>query len=383
LNDSGVTSLQGAIRDHLRALRERARAEFHAAGAPRDTTRVVFSERRKGYLDGAYVDRLVLFLRGTGCAWTSQTGGCTFCGFWGATQFGDRVPDADYRAQVIHAVAPAADPIVCLYNDGSMLVEREIGLDVVVDLCRLLVARDHVRRVVIEAKIIDLDARKIDRLARAMSGKELEVAVGFESAEPVIRELCINKGFPNALFETKVRMLAEQGISLVPLVMLKPPFLTEAQAVRDVMRTLEYLEPLGLARIDMELATVERHTLTHDLWSAGLYTTPRLWSVIEILRQRRARGWRTPLFISPPNYTVPSLDTTANCSACTAECAHLLERYNATGDVAVLEGLGCECRAAWEILVREPDAGSLVAQVSGTFMELQRRLLGVIAEPCR
>lgn len=383
MNDSAVTSLQGEIRDHLRALRERARAEFHAAGAPRDTTRVVFTERRKGYLDGAYVDRLVLFLRGTGCAWTSQTGGCTFCGFWGATQFGGRVADADYKAQVIHALAtaPADDPIVCLYNDGSMLVDREIGLEVVVDLCRLLAARAHVRRVVIEAKVIDLDARKIERLANVMNGKELEVAVGFESAEPIIRDLCINKGFPNALFEAKVRLLANQGISLVPLVMLKPPFLTEGQAVCDVVRTLEYLEPYGLARIDLELATVERHTLTHDLWSVGLYTTPRLWSVIEILRQRHARGFRTPLFVSPPNYTVPSVATTANCPSCTSTCARLLERYNATGDVAVFDGLVCDCKAAWELLLREPGADPLVTQVSGTLAELHRRSAAMLARP--
>src|SRR5207342_2668184 len=99
-------------------------------------------------------------------------------------------------------------------------------------------------------------------------------------------------------------MLRRRGVSLVPLIMVKPPFLSEAQAIHDVVETLQWLDSFDLPRVDLEMATVEEHTLVCDLWSNGLYQTPRLWSVIEILKRSREAGVKTPCFVSPPIYTV-------------------------------------------------------------------------------
>ena len=133
------TSIRNEIRNAMRRLREQAKQENEKTLDLVQLQNVVFTEERKGYVDGRFVDRFVFFLRGTGCSWVTQCGGCTFCGFWDATNFGERIADVNYMAQVQNVLAdPALDleqyPILCLYNDGSLLVEEEIGLEVVLEI---------------------------------------------------------------------------------------------------------------------------------------------------------------------------------------------------------------------------------------------------------
>jgi radical SAM enzyme (TIGR01210 family) len=363
----------------MKEIRRRVLRRSGASPPPWRTDRVNFTESRKGYLNGEYVDRLVVFMRGSGCAWTAQTGGCTFCGFWDATRLGSKIDDADIVAQ-LQAVMddPSVEleryPIVCLYNDGSMLVDNEVGLAAVGEMCGRLSARPHIRRIVLEAKAIDITKPKVEKLLQVLRGRELEIAVGFESANPLVRDLCVNKTIRKDVFEANCRMLARVGASLVPLLMVKPPFLTEAQAVDDTVKSLAYLETLGLRRIDLELATVERDTLTSDLWECGLYSPPWLWSIIEILQRRERLGLRTPVFLSPPSYTVPSLAVSSNCLQCDARVAEVIESYNRTGGARVFDGIDCACREAWRRALAEgaPDR-SLLDQVGRIFSELQRQ----------
>jgi radical SAM enzyme (TIGR01210 family) len=371
--------LQGEIRNYMKEIRHRARRRSGASPPPWRTDRVNFTESRQGYLNGAYVDRLVVYLRGSGCAWTAQTGGCTFCGFWDATRFGSKIDDADIVAQLQAVIDdPSVEleryPIVCLYNDGSMLVDREVGLDAVAEMCSMLSARPHIGRIVLEAKAIDITKPKVEKLLQVLRGRELEIAVGFESANPLVRDLCVNKTLRTEVFEANCRMLAREGASLVPLLIVKPPFLTEAQAVDDMVKSLAYLETLELCRIDLQPATVESDTLTCDLWECGLYSPPWLWSLIEILQRRERLGLRTQLFVSPPNYSVPSLAVPSNCLQCDARVVEAIESYNRTGAARVFDGIDCACREAWQRALTEGARDpSLLDQVGRIFSELQRQ----------
>lgn len=372
--------LRKQIRAYITGLREQARLQHQPRLVPLQLKNVVFTESRKGYLDGEYVDRYVLFLRGTGCSWVTQTGGCTFCGFWDATNFGDKIDDADTISQVFNVIEDESlgfdnYPIICLYNDGSLLVEGEVGLDAVSHIFDLISSRPHVKRIVIEAKIIDIAEEKISRLVKQMNSKELEIAVGFESAEEIVRDLCINKNFSNDLFSSKARLLKEYGVSLVPLVMIKPPFLSESQAIEDAVKTLRYLDQFGFQRIDLELATVEDHTILHSLWKQGLYSTPWLWSVIEILRRVAAFNMKTPVFLSPTNYTATAKEYTSNCPKCDPLIVQAIEEYNKKlFDVSAFDHIDCECKAEWiEEVMAETPSGSMQNQIERIFKELLSR----------
>lgn len=355
--------LRSKMMGYLKRLRERAiRENPHNTNQER-LREIVFCDLRKGYLDGQYVDRLVLFLRGSGCNLVSKTGGCTFCGFWDVTNFGNKIKDEDYMSQVKTVIDNESYgfskcPIICMYNDGSMLEEVEISLKVVEDLCRMVAERDHVKRIVIEAKVVDITEQKAAKLRAAVGDKEFEIAVGFESANELVRDHCINKSFRLEQFEKKHEILLKHNIALIPLVMVKPPFLTESQAIDDVVNTFAYLERFNLQRIDLELATIEKNTLVHELWECGEYKTPRLWSIIEIVKRKTALGLKTPIFLSPPNYTATAYEYSLNCPACSDRVVEAIKAYNREQDAAVFDSLECSCEQEWRESMEVKNAGT-------------------------
>ena len=371
--------LRKNIRTYIRELREKAALEGKGTLHPSQLEQAVFTDTRQSYLHGQIVDRLVVFLRGTGCKWIEQTGGCTFCGFWNATNFGIKIPSKAYMKQLTNVINTnhgqiEGFPIVCLYNDGSMLVEEEISFNVVQDMCRLLSQRDHIQRIVLEAKVIDISEEKVVKLTEAVSPKEFEIAVGFESIHEIVQDLCINKTFSIREFETKCRILKRYGASLVPLIIVKPPFLTEFQAIDDAVRSLIYLESLHLQRIDLELATIEKHTLMHDLWRVDLYSTARLWSIIEILKRKQDLGLNTPIYVSPPHYTVKAYDYSLNCPKCTPDIIDKISEYNESGDSTVFDAIECSCKEEWHALLKKaPEANIRFQQIEKTFQELLKR----------
>jgi len=228
-----------------------------------------------------------------------------------------------------------------------------------------------VRRIVIETKVIDIHEEKIVALTQVLGDIELEIAVGFESANEVIRNVCINKSFPLHIFEKKVEVLKRHGVRLVPLIMLKPPFLTEKMALDDVVNSLIYLEPFHLARIDFELATIEQHTLMYDLWQQGLYTTPRLWTLQTILEQRDALGLKTELYISPPTYSVESLAYSENCPSCNPAMQQAIHGFNRSQSVSAFDGIECACKTSWQqTLHDEIHLDDLLPHIESVFGQL-------------
>lgn len=162
------SELRSQIRQYMTKLRKQA---AHIHRSHNELEEVIFTDLRKSYLHGEYVDRLVLFLRGTGCTWANDNGGCTFCGFWNATNFGNKIPNEDYLHQV-SLVLSNSDviaqnyPIFSLYNDGSLFEEREIDFDVVLQICSMIAEVPSARRIVIETKVIDIEEEKIAALKK-------------------------------------------------------------------------------------------------------------------------------------------------------------------------------------------------------------------------
>lgn len=338
--------------------------------------KVIGVEPRFGYLDGRYVKRLVVFLSGTGCSLATETGGCTFCGFYNATNFGRKVSDENYLEQIQGVIQSEKYdfkefPIICLYNDGSLLREEEISFQAFQAILKILDQEKSVEKIVIEARVEDITEEKLQRMKQATS-KQLEIAVGYESANPMIRDLCINKSFTQEVFERNAKVAKTLGISIVPLLMVKPPFLTEYEAVADYVESLKYLDQFGLKRIDMELPTVEENTLLHRLWLKDQYAPLWFWSMIEILRQRDRAGLKTPLYISPQNYSVSAKAKTSNCPICDEQIHKAIERFNMDGDVKAFDAISCECQKEWQALYTENKewSGDIPARVENTVNQL-------------
>ncbi len=347
-NDVQVKEL---VRNYMKSIRKNVNQE--GKSKTKDySKKVIFTECRKGFLNGEYVDRLVIFMRGTGCSQVKEIGGCTFCGFYNATNLGEKVADKYYINQIRNVIEDkkiksSNYSIMCLYNDGSLLNDEEMSFNV---LCRIISELSEiqtVKKIVIESRVENITEEKLRRI-RKTTNKEFEIAVGFESANPMVRDLCVNKSFDTAVFEEKLEITKKYNISIIPLLMVKPPFLTEAEAIEDFVYSLKYLEQFDLKRIDMELPTIEKNTLTYDLWVNGLYEPLKLWSAIEILRRKEELGLTIPIYISPMNYTVPAEEKASNCEKCNDTIDKLFEEYNKVRDFSIFNDINCNCKSEWK-----------------------------------
>ena len=124
--------------------------------------------------------------------------------------------------------------------------------------------------------------------------QELEIGIGLETADDFIRKICLNKGFSRTEFEAAVNHIGSlppeksKRISVTAYILVKPPWLTEAEAINDVIETIEYLSDLssvsGISIIPkLEPAVISQGTLLSLLWEAGEYKPMNYWMLLEIL----------------------------------------------------------------------------------------------------
>jgi radical SAM enzyme (TIGR01210 family) len=334
--------------DRVQFFAKKYRMENGTAAEAVDYGVPVGYEERIGHIDGEPVPRLIIFLRSTGCEWVEKTGGCTMCGFYSATNRGMKISTDDYCAQLEH-VMQEVDlqdyPVVSIYNDGNIFNEAEISMEAVEGMCAVLNRFSGIRKVVFESRIDYSPIDRVKNVKKCLDGKLLEVAFGFESADPQVMNLCINKGLSAHNFDYFYSVMQNTGVLLKPLLLLKPPFLTERESVEDLLATIRYLAAKQIRDIDLEVMTVEQNTVVYNLWKQGLYTTPMLWSIVDLIERYRAEfGDRVNLYISPWNYSVESLDWSKNCGRCDEEVGAAIHAYNHAFDPATLADLDCSCR---------------------------------------
>lgn len=337
-----------SIQSILRKLREESRE--HRVDFALD--RPVFTEKRATRYKSTLVNKWIVFLRGSGCSAIQKNGGCTFCGFYTATNHGTKISSEKYIDQFFQALEENSGrwvdtPIISLYNDGSMLSESEIDFSTVLDMVSAIQRIPEIEVISLESKLIDITEEKIRRI-RERTDKAIEISFGFESANPTVRRLCINKNFRNDTVIRVTDMIHSLGARSVALVMLKPPFLTEKEAVADALGSLEFLEATAVDRIDLELPTVEEYTLTSQLWRRGYFQPIRLWSVYHLLQARARLGLRKDIYISPTNYTVESLALPTNACGCDSDFFAAFQEFNRTNDLSAFSSLSCNfCGKLW------------------------------------
>jgi len=359
--------LENDVLGEIRALAGVLRRQNGNAPQDLDFTVPIGWEERIGHLDGQPIRRLIIFLRSTGCEWVEKTGGCTMCGFYCATSRGREVSADEYIAQfeyVMDTVDLGDYPIVSIYNDGNIFNEREMPVAAIEKICSYINEYKNIKKVVVESRIDYSPDEHVARMKKALNGRQLEVAFGFESANPQVMNLCINKGFSANNFEVFHSRMQGMGVLTKPLLLVKPPFLTEGEAIDDILQTISYCVSHGIDYVDLEVTTVEKNTVVHELWKNGLYRPPWLWTLVDLLQQCRERfGDRAHVYVSPWNYSVESLDWARNCGKCDAEITDAIQRYNARFDTAEFDGLDCSCREEWREAVTAQDARTIPERI--------------------
>lgn len=312
---------------------------------------------------GAIAKRLIIILRASGCAYDLRPeGGCTYCNFRALTSRGLPVSAADLLSQVTTALADydcEREQIseIDIYNSGSFLNEAEVPIEAQIAIMKRCALEQNVRLVVVESRPEYINAARVNDLLRASARAQafaqpfaLEIGIGLESADDVIRERGLNKGFTRKAFERAVRIMGETGVGLLTYVMLKPLAMSDDEALDSVRQTAEYIHDVAARygvrpRIALELTFVVQNTPLAKAYGDGRYQPPSLWLALEAVKKIAHLG---DLRIGLWDEGLNPVAHPSSCPLCQDRILATLRQFNLTQDVTVLDIADCACREAFK-----------------------------------
>ena len=321
-----------------------ARLRTHEVGC--ETRRPRFVERDVYRFGGVVHTRLRILMRTNGCSVPS----CTMCPLPNAA-YDSRVSPLsgeDYAEQVRWALEcnPGCS-MVCLYNDGSFFADREIDRQTRLTLVQI-VREAGCRVLMVESLPAFVTPPRLEETNRALGGTDLVIGIGLQSSSEHVRRLCIRSPVKEPDFVRCLAAMHEAGVGAKVYLLLKPPFLTEDEAVEDCRRSIRWLAPLHVGDVTLCPARVAHGIVMEDLHQRGLYVPAALSSVAACVADHNAPE-RARLRLSL--FNVESSDYEAvvpeSCDRCKDRLQEHLERFNRTGGVVPYGEIRCaRCEAS-------------------------------------
>jgi len=289
----------------------------------------------KDLLHGTVVDAWVIIFRTRGCYW-ARASGCSMCGY--VNDVAREVSTEDLLHQLDRVLGKHANqPIVKVYTSGNFFDDHEVPPEAREKILKEL--GDRCDKVIVETLSHML---RRDQLERAIGFvDEFEVAFGLESTNERVLRYSVNKvwGLPE---HAKVAGLVhELGATVKTYLLVKPPFLTEREAIEDAVRSGHDADPHS-DTISFNPVNVQSHTVVDRLFRRGEYRPPWLWSVAEVLERTRDLKARVK--------SHPTAGGRArgahNCGSCDLRVADAIEEFS-LGLRGDFEDLGCACKDVW------------------------------------
>ena len=312
--------------------------------SPKDKERPEAIWKEEDVVDGEKVRALVVIFRTIGC-WWSKKQGCLMCGYnQAASESG--IGEEQLSKQLEAAKSKfQGEEMVKIYTSGSFLDEREIPLAV---RERILLEFSTCKRILFESRPEFVTEESLSTLP----ADKAEIALGLESANDLVLRKCINKGFDVTDYERAAGLIKSKGMRVRTYLLLKPPYLTEGQAMKDTLTSVEFASGLSDC-ISINPVNVQRDTMVESLFRRGDYRPPWLWTLVEVLRQGRSKT-DVRVFSSPSGAGTPR--GAHNCGRCDAGVIAAIERFAFSQDLKELEDLDCECKSRWRAQVELQDA---------------------------
>jgi len=249
----------------------------------------------------------------------------------------------DLKSQFAKGVSDLQDiALLKVYTSGSFLDEKEVPPDVADSI--LVYCSNSGTRLLFESRP---EFVRPDRLKNMLQKHDdLEIALGLESSNDRVLKYSINKGFTVDDYSAAARTIRETGIAVRTYVLLKPPFLTEAEAIADAKATIRFAAMASDA-VSLNPVNIQKGTLVEKLWSNWSYRSPWLWSVLEVLRESSSTSAK--LICEP---TGGGKERGAhNCGKCDASILESLREFSLSQNYGKLRSTDCECRDLWESIV--------------------------------
>jgi archaeosine synthase beta-subunit len=296
---------------------------------------------------GEVVSVTTIFLASRECPWR-----CLMCDLWKNT-LQEATPAGAIPAQMDHALArlypshpPGRSPGLArlgrhlkLYNSGSFFDPRSVPRE---DLPAIAQRAGDFDRVIVESHpaLIGAETVRFRDLLEIHAVKQqrglsrfprLEVAMGLETAHPQVLEK-LNKRMTLEQFAQASEFLRANGIAVRAFILVRPPFLSEAEALTWAERSLDFAFAAG-AGVAVLIPTRAGNGALEALARQGKFSPPSLATLEAALDYglglRRGRVFAD----------LWDLDKLAGCAACFPARAARLRSINLHQQT--LRGVGC------------------------------------------
>lgn len=291
-----------------------------------DRPHVFFLEKERS-ASGKVESNLTILLTNRECPWR-----CLMCDLWKNT-LEEPVPVGAIPSQIDHALAELRpDPGVAdsrrptqlkLYNSGSFFDSGAIPPE---DYRAIAERASAFERVIVECHPALVKDRLLAFRDLLGQGTELEIAMGLETAHPGVLEK-LNKRMTLDQFARAALWLRENKIALRSFVLVKPPFLDEAEALHWAKRSVDFAFDCEAAVVSL-IPTRAGNGAIETLAPAGLFSPPRL-DTLEAALDYGVRAGQGRVFAD-----LWDLERIKSCLACFDDRSERLNQINLTQSIA-------------------------------------------------
>ncbi len=302
---------------------------------------------------------ITIILSTRGCTWAiAPQGGCTMCGYVNDSSR-QRMTAEELKAQLLREhsryLEVEGNRIYKIYNSGSFFDNVEISEEVRKFILTYLSSQPNTQKIIVEARPENMIRE--ERLARAREyvseQVDLEIGVGLETSNDKIRKECINKNFTFEDFARAVKMARKHDITVKSYLMIKPPHLTEHEALQDVVKSAIDSASVGASAVSLNAMNIQSATLVEYLWKQGKYRPPWLWTVLEAVCQCVDAIDSAEIICEP---VAGGLQRGAhNCGKCDGKVLKEIENVVKFQDSSVVQIPDCSCRRTWESLLEQEE----------------------------
>ncbi|MDG6243401.1 MAG: archaeosine biosynthesis radical SAM protein RaSEA [Methanolobus sp.] len=307
----------------------------------------------KDLLENEQIDTITIIFKTSGC-WWGKAGGCTMCGY--VYDSAQTCPsDDDLLAQLKRAMKKAAgfeSFMVKIFTSGSFLDTKEIPIEVRHKVLSELDNDERIVKVLAETRPEFVTAENVKDCTGILRNTAFEVAMGLETSSDLIRRQSINKGFSFKDFTDAASIARLNGVTVKSYLMLKPPFISEKDALEDIVTTVRDAAKYS-DTFSINLCNVQRGTFVEYLWERRQYRPPWLWSIVDILK--RAKAEFPDMVITSDPVGAGSKRGPHNCRECSHAVADAIRLFSLTQDISCLEQLTCDCKDLWEQVLELDD----------------------------
>jgi archaeosine synthase beta-subunit len=321
-----------------------------------DCNEVAYWRVSPAHIDGHATQRLMVVLRTGGCEYARRAdGGCTVCGFLDNAVDGISETAIQYQLDtLLSRVDLAGVGEFDLLTLGSFLNDREVSPSLRASLLHRVAKLPSIQRVSFESRAEYITLDNLRACKAALGDKAGELGIGLESADDHIRNEIIRKGLEKEAFVDVVRKVGQAGLRLLVYLLIKPPSLTEQQAIDDAVASARYVFRVAgehgvKARVAFEPVFICPNTQLDELFTKSEYRLVNLWSVVDVIQRVHMLG---PIFVGLSDENLSMDRMPGSCDKCYQRIIEAVEGFNGSQDIRAIAALDCDCRARYVDSVR-------------------------------